>query len=217
MNVRRGDFWNDDESSPEDELRGSANRQRVLAKLIAHALSTRSLDAQTVARWHKECFAGLSYVSASDQCLLGAYRGSAHPRLKKLRVGVGGTAGAEPHEVHAKLEDFFDQLERRMAGLASEIDSGKDKSPAELRKISEIAGWAHGEWVRIHPFANGSGRTARLIANWVLVRFRLLPVVGVRPRPGNPYGSCAAASMAGDHSGITKFIVDLLEDPDNRT
>ena len=206
-------FWDDGETTSEDIKRGTANRQQVLEDLIEHALSAEPLDASRVAQWHKDCFSGLSYVSVSDECLLGAYRGTNHTRLKGMIVSVGDIEGAPPHDVHEEMTRFFSQFQKRMSSLAAEIKVDQDKSQEELRQIAEVAGWAHGEWVRIHPFANGSGRTARLIANWVLSRFRLLPVVGIRPRPENPYGPAAVASMLGDHNKITQFIVDLLEDP----
>lgn len=205
------DFWDDRETSPKDIKRGAANRQQVLKELIQHALSTEPLDASRVAQWHKDCLSGLSYVT--DESLLGAYRGTNHLRLKNMRVSVGGIDGASPHEVNEELVRFFGQLQKRMSSLGAKIKIDQDKSAEELRQIAKIAGWAHGEWVRIHPFANGSGRTARLIANWVLSRFRLLPVVGIRPRPEHPYGPAAVASMRGDHNKITQFIVDLFEDP----
>ena len=206
------DFWDDKETSPEDIRRGAANRARVLAELIEHALTSDPLDAERVAQWHKGCLTGLSYVTGHESWL-GTYRGSNHPDLKGMVVGVGGKKGTPPHRVKAEVEKFFSQLRGRMNALAAAIKPDEDKSPDQLRQIAEVAGWAHGEWVRIHPFANGSGRTARLIANWVLSRFRLLPVVGIRPRPEHPYGPAAAASMHGDHSAITKFILQLLEDP----
>ena len=207
------DFWNDKEATPENIERGRANRAQVLGKLIEHALSTEPLDASRVARWHKECFSGLSYVSKADECLLGAYRGSAHPRLKNMPVSVGGISGVAPHKVKQELVKFFEQLQTRMDDLVAGIRLDQDKSREELIQIAEVAGWSHGEWVRIHPFANGSGRTARLIANWVLSCFRLRPVVGIRPRPEYPYAPAAVASMSDDHSKITQFIVALLEDP----
>ena len=216
MNQPRKDFWNDKETTPEDIERGTANRAQVLKKLIEHALSAKPLDAVRVARWHKDCFSGMSYVSKTDECLLGAYRGTTHPRLKNMQVSVDGVFGVVPHDVKEELVKFFGQLQKRMTDLATKIKLDQDKSREELLQIAEVAGWAHGEWVRIHPFANGSGRTARLIANWVLSRFRLRPVIGIRPRPEYPYGPAAVASMRGDHSKITRFIVALLEDLSSR-
>ena len=220
MSRRSRDFWDDQDPTPEDVARGEENRLRVLRDLIAHGADTdKPLDTDRVAKWHKWLFEGLSHVAKDDECYLGAYRGSRHRKLKSLRVGVGGVRCVEPEDVPREVARFFDQLERKMAGLASEIARDEDKSGEELRQIAEVAGWAHGEWVRIHPFANGSGRTARSIANWVLVRFGLLPVVGIRPRPEGPfpfYELAASASMGGDHRKIVEYIIVLLEDPKNR-
>ena len=210
------DFWNDEESSSEDRKRGAINRQEVLARVVKHALSGKALSAELVAGWRKECFEGLSHVSEKDVYFFGAYRGTDHPRLLDLRVGIGDMEGAAPGEVKHELDEFFAEFERRLRSLSLAIEVDEDKSPAKLRRIAALAGWAHGEWVRIHPFANGSGRTARLIANRVLIRFRLLPVVGIRPRPEHPYESAAFASMSGDHTRMTNLITDLLQDPANR-
>ncbi len=40
----------------------------------------------------------------------------------------------------------------------------------------EIAAWSHAEFVRIHPFIDGNGRTARLIMNYQLMVNGFLPV-----------------------------------------
>ena len=45
------------------------------------------------------------------------------------------------------------------------------------------AAQAHARWVEIHPFVNGNGRTARMWANWILVRYGLPAFVRLRPRP----------------------------------
>ena len=209
------EFWDDRETTPADIARGTANRQRVLKDLIRHALSDEPLDALLVAQWHKDCHSGLSYV-ADHPTWLGAYRGSDDPDLENMGVRVGTHEGVSPHDVQEELVTFFAELEKRMSGLAASIAVDQDKSREGVRRIAGVAGWAHGEWVRIHPFANCNGRTARLIANWVLARFRLLPVLGIRPRPDHPYGPAAAASMQGDHTKIAELIVDLLEDTTRR-
>jgi Fic/DOC family len=64
-----------------------------------------------------------------------------------------------------------------------------------LRAVAEAAAWAHCDWVRVHPFGNGNGRTSRLIGNAVLVRYGLLPVFRLRPRPEGDY-ECAAAAAS---------------------
>jgi len=41
----------------------------------------------------------------------------------------------------------------------------------------EYAAWTHAEFVRIHPFADGNGRTARMIMNYQLMHAGYLPIV----------------------------------------
>jgi len=67
-----------------------------------------------------------------------------------------------------------------------------------LAAVLDLAAWAHAEWVRIHPFANGNGRTARVWANLILVRYGIPPAVRLRPRPGGGYGAACARAMHGD-------------------
>ncbi|WP_290140554.1 Fic family protein [uncultured Dubosiella sp.] len=40
----------------------------------------------------------------------------------------------------------------------------------------ELVAWTHAEFVRIHPFIDGNGRTARMIMNDQLMKQGLLPV-----------------------------------------
>ncbi|MCB6203442.1 Fic family protein [Extibacter muris] len=45
----------------------------------------------------------------------------------------------------------------------------------ELNAI-ELAAWTHAEFVRIHPFIDGNGRTSRLLMNYQLMRNGFLPI-----------------------------------------
>lgn len=40
----------------------------------------------------------------------------------------------------------------------------------------EFAAWTHAEFVKIHPFIDGNGRTSRLLMNYQLMSFGLFPV-----------------------------------------
>lgn len=80
-----------------------------------------------------------------------------------------------------------------------------------LAALITLCAESHGEWVRIHPFANGNGRTALLWANWCAVRYCLPPFVRLKPRPdGARYADAAAQSMQGNHEPMAHFFADLL-------
>ncbi len=64
-----------------------------------------------------------------------------------------------PSEMYYQIKEFF-----------SNINSKSDLNPIEL------AAWTHAEFVKIHPFIDGNGRTSRLIMNYKLMRNEFLPV-----------------------------------------
>lgn len=64
-----------------------------------------------------------------------------------------------PTEMYQQIKNFyFDLLEKK---FVNEI---------------ELAAWTHAEFVRIHPFVDGNGRTARLIMNYQLMKKGFLPI-----------------------------------------
>ncbi|MBI3271037.1 MAG: Fic family protein [Planctomycetes bacterium] len=203
-------FDEDAETSDADRRRGEENRRRVFADAIRHAVSGRALSAEAVAAWHRNVLEGLSYVL--HPCYLGGYRGSAHPWLVEYLVQVGGAYGAHPARVREEVRRFFEELATRTQEAARRVPLDRDRTPSEIRRVVELAAWSHGEWVRIHPFANGNGRIARLLANFVLARFRVPPLLRLRPRPEAPYARAALASMIGDHSLTEAWILRRLQD-----
>lgn len=204
-------FIHDQETTADDQQRQLRNQKAVNEAVVRHAAAALRLTRHDVARWHKAMLQGLSYVP--DACYLGAYRGSSHPWLVGYDVAFGGGRhrGTPAANVSKELEAFFATLNRHVQALASEVRGTAPKSLGDVRRVADLAAWAHSEWVRIHPFANGNGRSARTLANWVLVRFRLMPVVGYRPRPRPPYAQACEAAIAGDHAPMAALIVQLLE------
>ena len=64
-----------------------------------------------------------------------------------------------PSEMYHQIKDFF-----------SNLNFKSDLNPIEL------ASWTHAEFVKIHPFVDGNGRTSRLITNYQLMKHGFLPV-----------------------------------------
>ena len=82
----------------------------------------------------------------------------------------------------------------------------------QLAAIVDLCAWVHAEWVRIHPFANGNGRTARLWANSIAIRYGLPPFIRLRPRPNSGYAEVSAKAMQGDWEPTTIVFRQLLDD-----
>ena len=87
--------------------------------------------------------------------------------LRKLNgtAGIGGQSYMSYLKVPMKLQAFCEELNRRR----SEIDS------SDIAAVYELSFWAHFELVTIHPWADGNGRTCRLLMNLLQMEYGVLP------------------------------------------
>ena len=142
---------------------------------------------------------------------VGVFRGESGAGGVEVRVGPfpGVSAATVAHEVHR----FFGTLESLLTHLDAQVPANADELTTDhLEAILEACAWAHAEWVRLHPFTNGNGRTARLLANYLAMRYGLPPFVRLRPRPDAGYGSAAVKAMTGDwQAAIPVFRAFLAE------
>lgn len=125
------------------------------------------------------------------------------PALNVL-VAVGPFPGVPPGAVPQAMSRFSAALSPRIQSLDHDWESFS--GAARLRGVAHLVAWAHGEFVRIHPFCDGNGRMARLLANCLLLRYGIPYALSIRPRPTGVYSACAAASMTGDHTPLEQFL-----------
>jgi len=88
---------------------------------------------------------------------------SAKGDFRKMNVYVGKSSFPEFNKLPELINEFCTHLNE-------EIDANENSGIKTQLKISFKA---HLNFVLIHPFADGNGRTARLIANYVQKRFNL--------------------------------------------
>lgn len=85
--------------------------------------------------------------------------------------------------------------------------------PGALAAVIRLCAHTHGEWIRMHPFSNGNGRTARIWANWIAVRYGLSPFVRINSRPDDVlFAGVAEMSMRGDHRPTEAMFAAMLRD-----
>lgn len=101
-------------------------------------------------------------------------------------------------DVSTAVKGFARTLNRVVARLDDLIPPDDELDADRLAAVLDVCAWAHSEWVRIHPFANGNGRTARLLANHLAMRYGLPPFVRLRPRPNDGYSAACESAMSGD-------------------
>ena len=152
----------------------------------------------------------MAELDVPDKAFVGRFRGE--HGVEKIGVRVEDKTGTPPGDVAQQLAVFERKLKRAVEALDARYPAGSELDADGLAAVIRLSAWAHGEWVRIHPFANGNGRTARFWANFVFMRYGLPPVIRIRPRPDGGYGAAGRAAMDGDwQPTVVVFRRILLE------
>jgi len=149
-------------------------------------------------------------LDVADAKYVGSFRGE--PGLENIQVRIGSHYGVPPGRVAEELGKFEVKLQAAVALLDETLPAGKQLTADQLGLVIDLCAWAHSEWVKIHPFANGNGRTARLWANSIALRYGLPPFVRLRPRPDGGYGAAGAQAMQGNWEPTAKVFHKMLND-----
>lgn len=114
-----------------------------------------ALSAKVMAR------TGVEYNS------LGGSFDASKGELRKLNVtaGAGGRSYMNWMKVPMKLEAFCKELNLRRHSL----------DLTDIAAVYDLSFWAHYELVTIHPWADGNGRTCRLLMNLLQMEYDVLP------------------------------------------
>ena len=97
----------------------------------------------------------------------------------------------------------FSQVPEAMKKFIKGLVSGDEKS-ASLPDIFQHIAECHMEFERIHPFADGNGRTGRMILNQQILNYGLLPIA-IEPK-----GSYRQAFRRYDRSGDLSQMIHSL-------
>ena len=105
--------------------------------------------------------------TGSDYHSIGGDFSAAKGELRKLNItaGLGGMSYMSYQKVPERLADFCKELNKRREAIDG----------ADVAAIYELSFWAHYELVTIHPWADGNGRTSRLLMNLLQMEFDVLP------------------------------------------
>ena len=183
-----------------------ANLETVLEDVSRWANRRDKVSVATIKRWHRQTMAGLDVPHPK---FVGRFRGE--PGLEGEPVYIGSHEGTNADLVAGEVNAFVARLRGISARLDELLPNGEALDRDRLQAVIELAAWTHSEWVRIHPFANGNGRTARILTNAILMRYGLPPVLRLRPRPQSPYGRAGAAGMDGDAKPMETLLRRLIK------
>lgn len=202
--------WNDDPPGSEQQILDST--KAVLREIAAKADHRAAPSVAMTQEWHRRLYLG---VGLPVSYYAGEPRDSdpQFPELQGYEVAIGRSRGTPSAEVPTALDAFEGGAQQAVLTLDQAIPVGAEPARgSELGGVLSLCAVLHGEWVRIHPFANGNGRTARLWANWAASRYRLPQFVSVKLRPGEPYGLAAIASMSGNHTVAVAAFDQMLRE-----
>jgi len=216
-----GPNWSDDDPSGSQLI--LTNVAQALGDVRRMAATRTTPSADDLRRWHTIVFAGCTVPSPS---YVGGFRGDAHVDLIDYEFGVGPVMadgypewmGVWSHLVDGEMTTLATQLKNALGLLDGVVPVGKYPTTVDaLAEVVAVVAIAHGELVRVHPFVNGNGRMARLLAAHISLRYGLPAFVRLKPRPGDvAYARAAKRSMGrppafiGDHSEAVAVFTHFL-------
>lgn len=98
------------------------------------------------------------------------------------------------------------QLDELMADLIKQYQNWQNKHPIEQ------AARLHGEFVKIHPFTDGNGRTSRLLMNLILMQNGFPAAVLPVERRLEYYNALDLAHTTGDYEPFIKLVGEIVEE-----
>lgn len=116
----------------------------------------KQLSAQVMTHTGSEYSAMAGFFSAAKGDL----------RLLNVSAGLGGSSYMNYQKVPQSLEKFCIELNKRRSLIGKE----------DIVAIYELSFWAHYELVTIHPWADGNGRTSRLLMNLLQMEYGVIPM-----------------------------------------
>ena len=115
-------------------------------------------------------------------------------RNQEVRISGAGFTPPAGNEMYMQIKGFYEELNNK-----------SDLNPIEL------AAWTHAEFVRIHPFIDGNGRTSRLLMNYQLLSYGFLPVSIDKETRLEYYNSLEEYAVNGNLQPFADLIADLEE------
>lgn len=115
---------------------------------------------------------------------------------RREEIAISGASHTPPagNEMYAQIKNFYVELSQKSA----------------LNGI-ELAAWTHAEFVRIHPFLDGNGRTSRLLMNYHLIRKGFLPISIAKEDRLPYYNALDKYAAHGEQEDFVEIIAALEE------
>ena len=201
-----GPSWEDDRR---DLVLIGRNAAGLVTSLAATAEDRVQPVLADVLRWHASLYAGCRVPIAG---YVGHLRGDTSvPELVGYEVGVGPLLpdglpermGVPSQRIADEVDALLPAVRAALAQLDAALPPGRRPTTVDqLDAVVRLSAVVHGEWVRLHPFANGNGRTARTWAAFIALRYSLPVFVTSKPRPDDVAYARAGRDSHGQAAGL---------------
>jgi fido (protein-threonine AMPylation protein) len=161
--------------------------------------------------WHKKFFEKVVPV----RYYAGNFRSvdSSKPCLDK-NIHVNGVYGAPPADVEQLMRSFSDELERATVATDEYVARHPDLI-SRIGAATDIAAFAGGTIIKIHPFLNGNGRMTRMVMNFYLHRYvSKLPFYVDRPSHPDYSQASAIAMQTGNLIPLRQYLIEVIASTD---
>lgn len=115
-------------------------------------------------------------------------------RSVDVYISGAGHTPPTPNEMYRQVKSFY-----------ADIQFKADLNPIEL------AAWTHAEFVKIHPFADGNGRTSRLIMNYQLMANGFAPICITKENRLDYFNALESYAVDKDLRQFADMIAELEE------
>ena len=115
-------------------------------------------------------------------------------RNQEVLISGAGFTPPAGNEMYVQIKNFYENL----------------KYKKDLNLI-ELAAWTYAEFVRIHPFVDGNGRTSRLLMNYQLMINGYLPISVNKEDRLDYYNALEQYAAHGNLEPFADFVADLEE------
>jgi fido (protein-threonine AMPylation protein) len=142
----------------------------LIAGFIQKRATSVIVNHGTLRNWHRELFKSvvpLTYYAGNFRC-----HDPSRPCLGQ-QVWVGPHTGSDYHIVANEMDAYSVNLYSYIQQTDSYI-AGQMSFANKVHSSLQLASWAVGRFIQIHPFLNGNGRISLFATIWVSCLSRLL-------------------------------------------
>lgn len=112
------------------------------------------------------------------------------------------------HEVRISGSDWAPPTHDRVEGEMKKVFQWYYAARKKLHPV-ELGSILHNKLVRIHPFADGNGRTSRVVMNWILMKNKF-PMFYIELRDKIRYYEAVEEGDKGNNEAIVHYIAEVL-------